>query len=372
MTMLIIPNNPKDNYLSHKEEIKEAITRVLDSGRYILGEEVSAFENEFAFYIGVRFGVGVGSGTEALHLALRACDIGEDDEVITVAHTAVATVAAIQLCGAVPVLVDIDLNTYTIDPKQLEKAITKKTKAIIPVHLYGHPADMEGIKSIALRHGLKIIEDCAQSHGAIYKGHKTGSFGDIASFSFYPTKNLGAIGDGGIVITDNPELAEKLRLLREYGWRQRYISEIPGLNSRLDELQAGILRVKLRYLDEENSNRQNLAKIYNEKLSKTSLILPNCNSKSTHVYHQYVVRSSHRDALREFLKKKGIGTLIHYPVPVHHQPAYKNRLKCADSMENTERAVKEIISLPMYPELTNDKAIQVADTIIEWEKDRRI
>lgn len=349
-----------------------AISRVLKSGRYILGQEVEVFEKEFASYVGVRFGIGVGSGTEALHLALRACGIGKDDEVITVSHTAVATVAAIQLCGAAPVLVDIDMDTYTINTKQVEQAITKKTKAIIPVHLYGHPADMERIAEIARHYGLKVIEDCAQSHGAIYKGRKTGGWGDISAFSFYPTKNLGAIGDGGIVVTDNKELAEQVRLLREYGWRQRYISEISGLNSRLDELQAGILRVKLRYLDDENSKRQALASAYNDKLSFSALILPVCNSGVTHVYHQYVVRSSHRDALREFLQKNGIGTLIHYPVPVHQQPAYKNSLRCAPSMENTERAVKEIISLPIYPELTHDMVTHIANAIMEWEKDKGI
>lgn len=368
----VLPNNPNANYLAHKDEIESAIARVLKSGRYILGQEVESFENEFASYIGVRFGIGVGSGTEALHLALRACGIEKDDEVITVSHTAVATVAAIQLCGAAPVLVDIDMDTYTINTKQVEQAITKKTRAIIPVHLYGHPADIDGIINIARRYGLKVIEDCAQSHGAIYKGRKTGAWGDISAFSFYPTKNLGAIGDGGIVVTDNPELAEKLRLLREYGWRQRYISEISGLNSRLDELQAGILRVKLRYLDDENSKRRALASAYNEKLSSSNLILPVCNSGVTHVYHQYVVRSSKRDTLREFLKKNGIGTLIHYPVPVHQQPAYRESLRCAPSMENTERAVKEIISLPIYPELTHDMVTHIANAIMEWEKNKGI
>jgi len=372
MPIEVLPNNPNANYLAHKDEIESAIARVLKSGRYILGQEVESFENEFASYVGVRFGVGVGSGTEALHLALRACGIGENDEVITVSHTAVATVAAIQLCGAAPVLVDIDMDTYTINTKQVEQAITKKTKAIIPVHLYGHPAGMKKIAEIANKYNLKIIEDCAQSHGAIYKSNKTGALGDIAAFSFYPTKNLGAIGDGGIVVTDNQELAEQVRLLREYGWHQRYISEIPGLNSRLDELQAAILRVKLRYLDKENSKRQALASAYNEKLLSSNLILPVCNSDFTHVYHQYVVRSSRRDALREYLQKNGIGTLIHYPVPVHQQPAYRESLRCAPSMENTERAVKEIISLPIYPELKPEMAIHVADAIMEWEKNKGI
>jgi len=363
----LLPCNPKANYLAHKAEIDAAIARVLDSGWYILGQEVTAFETEFAAYIGVRFGIGVGSGTEALHLALRACGVGEGDEVITVSHTAVATVAAIELCGATPVFVDIDLNTYTMAPSQIEQAITKQTKAIIPVHLYGHPADMEGIISIARRHELRVIEDCAQSHGAIYRDRRTGAWGDIAAFSFYPTKNLGAIGDGGIVVTDDPELAELGRLLREYGWRQRYVSDFPGLNSRLDELQAAILRVKLRYLDEENRKRQALAGGYDQMLSSTSLTLPTCASDAIHVYHQYVVRSKRRDALREFLREKGIGTLIHYPVPVHRQPAYQGRLRCFGSMVNTDRIVKEILSLPIYPELELSKVRQVAETIVSWD-----
>ena len=365
--MQLLPCNPKANYLAHKDEIDAAIARVLDSGWYILGQEVTAFENEFAAYIGVRFGIGVGSGTEALHLALRACGVGESDEVITVSHTAVATVAAIELCGATPVLMDIDLNTYTMDMSQIEQSITKQTKAIIPVHLYGHPADMESIISIARRYELRVIEDCAQSHGAIYKDRKTGAWGDIAAFSFYPTKNLGAIGDGGIVVTDDPELAERARLLREYGWRQRYVSDFPGLNSRLDELQAAILRMKLRYLDEENRKRQALAVIYDGMLSSTSLTLPTCASNAIHVYHQYVVRSKRRDALRKFLQEKGIGTLIHYPVPVHQQPAYQGRLRCISSMVNTDRIVKEILSLPMYPELAPNKVRQIAETVVSWE-----
>lgn len=366
----LLPSNPKANYLAHKDEIDAAIASVLDSGWYILGQEVTAFENEFAAYIGVRFAIGVGSGTEALHLALRACGIGSGDEVITVSHTAVATVAAIEFCGATPVLVDIDLNTYTIDPNQIESAITQWTKAIIPVHLYGHPADMENIMRIAHRYELWGIEDCAQSHGAVFKGRKTGTWGHIATFSFYPTKNLGAIGDGGMVVTDDPKLAERVRLLRQYGWRERYVSDVPGLNSRLDELQAAMLRVKLRYLDEENRRRQVLARIYDEVLSATSLTLPICVPAASHVYHQYVVRSEHRDSLREFLRESGIGTLIHYPVPVHRQPAYQGRLQCVGSMVNTERVAEEVLSLPLYPELTSEQAHQVAEAIVSWGRDQ--
>ena len=362
----IPPSNPKANYLAHKEEIDVAIAHVIDSGWYILGQEVTALEKGFADYIGVRFGIGVGNGTDALHIALRACGIGAGDEVITVSHTAVATVTAIELCGATPVLVDIDLNTYTIDPHQIECAITEQTKAIIPVHLYGHPADLESIMHVAHRYELCVIEDCAQSHGAVYKSRMTGAWGDIAAFSFYPTKNLGAIGDGGMVVTNDPELAERVRLLREYGWRQRYISDFAGLNSRLDELQAAILRVKLRYLAEENQKRQTLANIYDEMLSATNLTLPTCIPGASHVYHQYVVRFEHRDSLREFLRERGIGTLIHYPVPIHRQPAYQGRLRCAGSMANTERVVEDILSLPMFPELTFEQVRQVAEIIVSW------
>jgi len=368
----LIPNNPRANYLAYKKEINDAITRVLDSGMYVLGKEVNAFEKEFAAYIGVRFAIGVGSGTDALLLALRACGIGTGDEVITVSHTAVATVAAIEICGATPVLVDIDLNTYTIDPIKIKKAITQRTRAIIPVHLYGHPADMESIMRIANHLELVVIEDCAQSHGAEYKGHKTGAWGHIAIFSFYPTKNLGAIGDGGMAVTSDVKLAERIKLLREYGWRQRYISEFPGFNSRLDELQAAILRVKLRYLDIANSKRQKIAKVYEKLLSTTNLRLPTCIPGARHVYNQYVVSSKHRDSLIKFLHKKRIGALIHYPVPIHKQPAYRDRLQCVGSMRNTEKVVREIIGLPIYPELPIESVRQVAEIIISWMHNQQV
>jgi len=366
---LAVPSaNPLANYLAHKEAIDAAIARVLSRGRYILGEEVAAFEQEFAQYIGVRFGIGVGSGTEALHLAMCACEIGSGDEVMTVGHTAVATVAAIELCGAKPVLIDIDPESFTMDPNQIEDAITSRTKAIIPVHLYGHPADMQTIVSIARHHRLHVIEDCAQSHGAIYQGRKTGAWGDIATFSFYPTKNLGAFGDGGIVVTDNPELAERVRLLREYGWRQRNISEIPGLNTRLDELQAAILRVKLRYLDDENSRRHKLAQLYNALLSSTDLVLPKEKGDVCHVYHQYVVRTQRRDTLKAYLKDHGVDTLIHYPVPVHLQPAYRGRLGDKGLLPYTEQVCQEILSLPMYPELSEEQVRWISQLILDWSR----
>jgi len=343
--------NPKAQYIAFKDEIDAAIKKVLDGGNYILGEEVEEFEEEFASYICVSYGVGVGSGTEAIHLALKACEIGEGHEVITVSHTAVATVAAIELSGATPVLIDIEPDFFTLDPDSLEEAITPKTKAVIPVHLYGQPADLGPIMEIAQKHCLYVIEDCAQANGAIYEDKRAGSYGDISCFSFYPTKNLGAFGDGGMVISNDRELARKVRLLREYGWSERYVSHIPGWNSRLDEMQAAILRVKLRHLDEDNSKRKYLAEMYNRELDATELLLPKQRKNSTHVYHLYVVRTNHRDELLTFLREKGILASIHYPVPVHLQPAYKGIQGC-DKLPETEKIAKKIISLPIYPGLS--------------------
>ena len=360
--------NPRAQYISHQVEIDRAIARVLEKGRYILGEEAAAFEREFADYIGVRYGVGVGSGTEALHLALRACGVGAGDEVITVAHTAVATVAAIELCGATPVLMEIDPRSFTLDPTKLEAAITPATRAIIPVHLYGQSADLEPILSIARKRRVRVIEDCAQSHGAMYDGRRTGAWGDMACFSFYPTKNLGAIGDGGFVATDDPQLAENARLLREYGWRERYISDVAGWNTRLDELQAAILRIKLRTLDADNARRRRLAAMYDEWFAPSPVVLPVEMPYGQHVYHLYVVRSERRDALQVFLKERGIGSLIHYPVPVHLQPAYRGRLGDVGSLPETERAAREVLSLPMFPELMETEVHQVANTLREFLK----
>ncbi len=360
---MILCGNPQAQYLTHQTEIDAAIRRVLDKGWYILGAEVAAFEAEFAAYIGAAQAIGVGSGTEALHLALRACGIGSGDEVITVAHTAVATVAAIELAGATPVLVDIEPDFFTLSPQRLEAAITPRTKAIIPVHLYGQPADMDSILEIAGRRNLRVIEDCAQAHGAIYKGRRVGSMGHLACFSFYPTKNLGALGDGGMVVTSQPDLARQVRLLREYGWAERYISHTVGLNSRLDELQAAVLRVKLRHLDADNAARARLAAIYTQNLPGHSLILPPTRPDVTHVYHLYVVRSARRDELQQYLRANGIAALVHYPKPVHLQPAYHGRLPGCDHLPETERAAHEILSLPIYPELSEPEVLTVIETI---------
>jgi dTDP-4-amino-4,6-dideoxygalactose transaminase len=361
---MILCSNPKAQYLAHKKEIDAAIKRVLDSGWYILGKEVQAFEEEFAEYIGVSYGVGVGSGTEAIHLALKACQIGVGDEVITVSHTAVATVAAIEMTGAKAVLVDLEPDFFTLDPNMLKAAITPRTRAIVPVHIYGQPAELDPVLQIARKHNLRVIEDCAQAHGAMYKNKRLGSFGDMACYSFYPTKNLGALGDGGMVVTGDGELAEKAKLLREYGWAERYISHFAGWNTRLDELQAAVLRVKLKHLDEDNSKRGQVAKIYDKELSTTNLILPKQRENCTHVYHLYVVRSARRDELLAYLRGKGVGASIHYPAPVHLQPAYN---QANSNLVQTERAAKEILSLPMYPELSKSDIMSVIETIKEFE-----
>ncbi|NKB33464.1 MAG: erythromycin biosynthesis sensory transduction protein eryC1 [Pseudomonadales bacterium] len=348
---MIIGSDPKAQYLALKQEIDQAIGNVLASGRYVLGDETNEFEREFADYIGTGHCIGVGNGTDALELALRACGVGQGDEVITVSHTAVATVAAIVQSGATPVLIDVDPNSYTMSIDQLEPALSENTKAIIPVHLYGHPAHMPALMKLVEGTDIRVIEDCAQAHGAAIEGKKVGNFGDIACFSFYPTKNLSAIGDGGAVTTSDSALAKQLRLLREYGWEERFHSSQLGRNSRLDEIQAAILRVKLRHLDEFNLARKNIAKIYNEKLSELGLGLPNCEASYEHVYHQYVIRSQKRDALLKSLGEAKILAGIHYPLPVHRQAAYAEMAIMSGDLSTTDTLCDEILSLPIYPEL---------------------
>lgn len=359
---MILWSNPKTQYLSYKSEIDAAISRVLDSGWYILGNEVRSFEEEFASYIGVAHGIGVGSGTEAIHLALNACGITRGDEVITVSHTAVATVAAIGLAGATPVLVDIDSDLYTIDPVKIESAITSNTKAIIPVHIYGQAADMDPVMEIAKKYRLKVIEDCAQAHGAKYKGQCVGSIGDMGCFSFYPTKNLGAIGDGGMVVTNNSNLNKKAKLLREYGWKERYVSSSKGWNSRLDEIQASILRVKLKHLDKSNQKRRKVAGQYRKDLKDLPLELPKERRNCKHVYHLFVIKTNKRDTLQDYLKENDISTSIHYPVPIHRQPYYKDSFK-SSFLEVTEQIAGEILSLPIYPEISLNEIKMVINTI---------
>jgi dTDP-4-amino-4,6-dideoxygalactose transaminase len=372
----ILQANPKAAYLAQQAEIDAALERVANSGWYILGAECEAFEREFAAYIGVNHGVGVANGTDAIELALRACDVRPGDLVFTVSHTAVATVSAVDRIGAVPVLVDIDPTTFTMDPERLEAAIAEvkrspslsasRARAVVPVHLYGHPARMPEILEIARRAGLRVVEDCAQAHGTSLNGRKAGTWGDVAAFSFYPTKNLGALGDGGIVVASDEKVVRRVQALRQYGWEERYVSSTRGWNSRLDELQAAVLRTKLGRLDADNARRRRLAELYDELLPNSVVQRPACAPGALHVYHQYVVRSADRDALKEHLAKDQIGTAVHYPVPIHLQPAYHGRIPICGSMENTEKAAREVLSLPMYPQLPTEQVRMVSESVSEW------
>lgn len=348
-------------YAGLADEIDAAIQDVLAGGWYILGAHVAAFEQEFAAFCGVAHGVGVASGTDALLLALRGLDIGPGDEVITVAHTAVATVTAIELAGAMPVLVDVDPVTYTLDPAGLPAALSPRTKAIIPVHLYGQPADMPAILDYARAHNLLVIEDCAQAHGARIKlegaWRVVGSMGDAAAFSFYPTKNLGAVGDGGMVVTNDVATAEKVRELRQYGWRRRYVSDMSGYNSRLDELQAAILRVKLKRLPAGNAARRRLAGRYREQLAGLPLTCPAGFPDTEPVYHLFVVLADRREELQANLAERGIATSVHYPVPVHQQPAYTH---LARPLPVTEELAGRVLSLPLYPQMPDKFVDKVA------------
>ncbi len=356
----------KRQHESIRSELDEVMTRVLDAGMFILGREVAAFESEFASYCGVSHAVGVASGTDALQLALWACGIGDGDEVIAPSHTAVATVAAIERTGARAVLVDIELERFGLDPDAVSEAISPRTRGVIPVHLYGCPAELAPILELARQRNIFVIEDCAQAHGAQYRGRKVGGWGDIAAFSFYPTKNLGALGDGGTVLTNSPELAERLFLLREYGWEDRYVSTMRGWNSRLDELQAAILRVKLRHLDRWNTLRRERANLYIELLSNTGLVLPQQPADSKHIFHQFVIRHPRRDELRSHLREQGIHTLVHYPVPVHLQPAYADLHPAGWGLPRSELSAREVLSLPIYPELTEAEIRRVCQVILDF------
>ena len=362
---MLLPADPKASFLAHADGIRAAIERVLISGHYILGPEVTGFEKEFSAYQGNGYTITVANGTEAIELALRAAGVRAGDFVVTVANTVTATVSAIEQIGAKPVFVEIDPVNMTMSPTALEAVLTRrpKIKAVVPVHLYGQPADMLAIMSIAARHGVRVVEDCAQAHGAAIAGRKVGSFGDAAAFSFYPTKNLGALGDGGAVFTRDEKLATQVRLLRQYGWRERYISEIPGRNSRLDEMQAAILRVKLGYLDEENTARRSLAEKYLVRLQGTPLRLPISTTGMTHVFHQFTVRTPKREALRVCLFERGIACGILYPVPVHRQPAFAD---ASLVLPETERACAEVLCLPCHPTVTPADVDRVCDEILRW------
>lgn len=355
--------NLREQYRSIKPEIDQAILGALETSQFILGPEVAAFEGEFAAYCGAREGIGVNSGTSALHLALLAAGVGPGDEVITVPFTFVATVAAIYYTGAVPVYVDIDPQSYTMDPAQLEAAITPRTKAILPVHLYGQPADMDPILEIARRRGIVVIEDAAQAHGARYKDRPVGSLGEMACYSFYPGKNLGAYGEGGMVVTGNPECAGFVRKMRDWGQSRRYYHDLRGFNYRLEGIQGAILRVKLRHLETWTEARRANAARYGEVLAGLGVGLPREMSYARHVYHVYAIRVPHRDAVAEAMTTAGVQVGIHYPIPVHLQDAYRDDRYPEGSFPVSETVAREVLSLPMYPELTQAQIGQVADAV---------
>jgi dTDP-4-amino-4,6-dideoxygalactose transaminase len=353
----------KAQYQGIRKEVNEAIQGVLDSCQFTLGSEVAAFEKEFAAYSGARHGVGVNSGTSALHLALLAAGIGRGDEVITVPFTFMATVSAIDYTGARPLFVDIDPVTFTMDPAAVEAAITPKTKAIIPVHLYGQPADMDPILAVARRHGLTVIEDAAQAHGSEYRGRRIGSLADMACFSFYPGKNLGAYGEGGMITTDKPEYDRTLRMLRDWGAEKKYQHVLKGYNYRLEGIQGAVLRVKLRHLDAWTRGRRTAAAHYDELLAGSGVATPKAASYGQHVYHIYAIRTANRAAWQETLQSKGIQTNIHYPIPVHLLPAFADLGHRVGEFPHSERAANEVLSLPMFPELTRAQCEEVAEAV---------
>jgi len=361
----------KAAYLELKDELDTVYICVMNSGWYILGEEVDAFESEFADYCGVKHCIGVANGLDALHLILRGYEIGKGDEVIVPANTYIATWLAVSYAGATPVPVEPNPQTYNLAPKNIEAAITPLTKAIMPVHLYGQPAEMDVINEIAQKHNLRVIEDAAQAHGARYKGKRTGNLGDAAGFSFYPGKNLGAFGDAGAITTNDDELADSVKVLRNYGSRVKYYNEVKGYNSRLDPLQAAFLRVKLRYLDEWNNRRVFVAQNYLKALSDTTKIkLPRVADGAEPVWHLFIVRSSRRDELRSFLNESGIETLIHYPVPPHLSEAYSDEVFRQESYPVTEESAATVLSLPISPHLTTEQQNRVAELMLKFEKDK--
>lgn len=353
----------KAQYHSIKPEIDAAISRVLESCQFVLGPEVAAFEQEFAAYCGSKECIAMNSGTSALHLALLAAGVGPGDEVITVPFTFVASVSAVTYAGARPVLVDIDPRSFTMDPTAIEAVITPRTKAILPVHLYGQSADMDPIMEIARRHGLVVIEDAAQAHGAKYKGRPVGSVGDMACFSFYPGKNLGAYGEGGAVTTSNPEYARTMRMLRDWGQDRKYHHVLRGFNYRMEGFQGAILRVKLRHLEAWTEARRAVVNLYNNLLADSGVETPTEMPWGRHVYHVYTLRTEDRDGLQAYLQAGGIQTGIHYPVPAHLQPAYADLGYGRGAFPQSEAASQQVLSLPLYPELSSQSVAEVAGAV---------
>jgi dTDP-4-amino-4,6-dideoxygalactose transaminase len=357
------------SYLELKSEIDSSIARVLDSGMYILGQEVEDFESEFANYCETKYSIGVANGLDALHLGLLAMDIGPGDEVIVPSNTYIATWLAVSQCGATPVPVEPDERTYNIDPARIGAAITPRTKAIIPVHLYGQPVDLDPILAIARKHGIRVLEDGAQAHGARYKGRRIGGHGDAVAWSFYPGKNLGAIGDGGAVTTNDPAIADRIRVLRNYGSRVKYVNEVKGFNSRLDPIQAAVLRVKLKALDSWNERRKSIAGQYLESLSALSIVLPHVPNWAEPVWHLFVVRHTQRDDLVRRLNSVGVSTLIHYPIPPHKQGAYSQLNLHLDPFPLATKIAQEVLSLPIGPHLDIKASLLVRDAITDFIAD---
>ncbi|MDM0121770.1 DegT/DnrJ/EryC1/StrS family aminotransferase [Variovorax arabinosiphilus] len=365
--------SPLAAYQAQAADIDAAIRDTLEAGRYVLGPRVAGFEASFARWIGVAHGLGVANGTDALELALRALGVGAGDFVVTSSMSAVATAVAIRKAGASPLFADIDPEHGLVDPAGIDALFAshgQRIRALVPVHLYGRCVDMDAIMATARRHGVPVVEDCAQAHGAQWSGRAAGSFGAFGSFSFYPTKNLGAIGDGGALVTDDAELRERARLLREYGWKTRYISDIEGGNSRLDELQAAVLQVKLARLHEDNAARHRIAQVYREGLRHAEIQVFR-GDDTGHVYHQFVVLSEARDALQAHLASHEIGSLVHYPAAIHMQPAYASADYAPVPLPNTERWTSRVLSLPMYPQLPLDDARRVVETVNAWRMPRR-
>jgi dTDP-3-amino-3,4,6-trideoxy-alpha-D-glucose transaminase len=345
-----------------RTELEGAVARVLNESRFVLGPQVEAFEEAFASWCGARHAVGVASGTDALALALRAAGVVPGDEVVTAANTCVPTVAAIEAAGARPVLADVDARTRTLDPERLADALTERTRAIVPVHLYGRCADMRRIRALAAERGLAVVEDAAQAHGAVLDGGRAGTLGDAAAFSFYPTKNLGALGDGGAVVTNDPDLAERVRMLRSYGERDRYDSIVSGSNSRLDTLQAAVLLARLPGLEAANERRHSIAARYTETLAGLPLELPEEPAGGVHAFHLYVVAVPDRERFRDRLAERGVETLVHYPRAVHEHPAYRHLARPGE-LDVSERLARTVVSLPLYPELTDDEVDAVIDAV---------
>ena len=371
--MRIPQSDPHAGYHAYRDQLDAAWRRVMDNGTYIHGPEAAAFEDEFAEYLQIGHAVGCGNGTDALRIALQAAGVEPGDRVLTVSHTAVATVSAIVQAGAEPVFVEIDPQSFLMDPSRLDETLrrrrdesTARLSAVVVVHLYGQPANLPAILDIANRHDLRVVEDCAQAHGVSLGDRKVGVWGAAAAFSFYPTKNLGGFGDGGMIVTDSDRLAERACRLREYGWNGARLAFEPGINSRLDELQAALLRVKLAHLDADNANRCAIASVYDQLLDESIVDKPRKRTDAPHVYHQYVVRCRQRDRLRQWLGERGIGSQIHYPVPVHRHPAFARYADPRTSLDETDRASREVLSLPIFPQLATRDAERVVEAIGRW------